>query len=239
MKQERVELLPRKPRIKICGLRDVATIAAMEGLPIQEVGLVFAPSKRQVTAIEAEELVDAIHQLNDETARAVGVFVNHPLEDMTLLLQHVPLDVVQLHGNEDVQYYAQLHDVFPNIALWKVISIEREREYNHQEDQQINEEQRIIEELTPYVPYIEAILIDAPGGGTGKPFNWGAIATYRVVADHFELPLYVAGGLHAGNVAELMTSYHCNGIDVSSGVESDGKKDLNKINEFVRKVIEA
>jgi len=233
MNLEIVELLSNKPRIKICGLRDVATIESMEGLPIQEVGLIFAPSKRQVTAVQAEQLVDAIHRLSGAKVRAVGVFVNHPLEEMIALLQHVPLDVVQLHGNEDVQYYSQLHEAIPHVALWKVISIDQQREHNS------GVEQHIKDELTPYLPYIESILIDAPGGGTGKPFNWEAIATYRVVADQFDLPLYVAGGLQVGNVVQLITSYRCDGIDVSSGVESDGVKDLNKINEFVRKVIEA
>lgn len=233
MNQKFVESLSIKPRIKICGLRDVATIEAMEGLPIQEVGLVFAPSKRQVTAAQAEQLVDAIHRLSGERIRAVGVFVNHPLEEMIALLQHVPLDVVQLHGNEDVQYYSLLHEAYPNLALWKVISIKQQREHNNEAEQHIKDE------LTPYIPYIESILIDAPGGGTGKPFNWEAIATYRAVADQFELQLYVAGGLHEGNVAQLISSYRCDGIDVSSGVESDGVKDLHKINEFVRKVIEA
>jgi len=233
MNQEIVESLSNKPRIKICGLRDVATVEAMEGLPVQEVGLIFAPSKRQVTAVQAEQLVDAIHRLSGVKVRAVGVFVNHPLEEMIALLQHVPLDVVQLHGNEDVQYYRQLHEAIPHVALWKVISIDQQREHNS------GLEQHIKDELNPYLPYIESILFDAPGGGTGKPFNWEAIATYRVVADQFDLPLYVAGGLHVGNVVQLITSYRCDGIDVSSGVESDGVKDLNKINEFVRKVIEA
>ncbi|MCR8660289.1 phosphoribosylanthranilate isomerase [Paenibacillus endoradicis] len=233
MNKEILESLSIKPRIKICGLRDVATIEAMEGLPIQEVGLLFAPSKRQVTPAQAEQLVAAIHRLSGAKVRAVGVFVNHPLEEMTALLQNVPLDVVQLHGNEDAQYYSQLHEAFPNVALWKVISIDKQRDHHSQMEQQIRDE------LTPFLPYVESILIDAPGGGTGKPFNWEAIAAYRAVADQFELPLYVAGGLHAGNVVDLITSYHCDGIDVSSGVESDGMKDLHKINEFVRKVIEA
>lgn len=225
--------LPRMARIKICGLRDVETIEAMNGLPIAEVGLVFAPSKRQVTLEQAERLVAAIQRLNNGAVRAAGVFVRHPLEEMSQLLQHVPLDVVQLHGNEEVNYYAKLHAAFPKVALWKVISISNELEES--EDMQ----EIIVSELAPYVPYIECILIDAPGGGTGKPFNWKAIETYRAVANRFDLPLYVAGGLNAANVGELLSLHACDGIDVSSGVESEGKKDLNKIDEFVRKVIEA
>lgn len=222
-----------KPNIKICGLRDKETILSMDQLPVTEIGLVFAPSKRQVTVEDAKELVEAIHTINDGRTKAVGVFVRHPMEEMEQLLDELPLDIVQLHGDEDVSYFAYLRERYSQIALWKVISINAELALDREQ------EEKLAAELVPYVPYINALLIDAPGGGTGKPFNWEAISMYKRIAAEHQLPLFVAGGLHAGNVQQLLQAYQCDGIDVSSGVESEGKKDLHKIKEFVRKVIEA
>lgn len=222
------------PSIKICGLRDESTIATMNGLPITEVGLVFAPSKRQVTVEQGARLVEAIKKLacRDGLApRAAGVFVNLPLQDMIELLEQVQLDTVQLHGQEAVDYYRSLREAYPQLALWKVVSIKAE---TAQPDKQ-----QIIKELAPFVPYIERLLLDAPGGGTGKPFNWQAISIYKEAAQQLGKALVVAGGLHAGNVGELLGRYSVDGVDVSSGVETDGVKDSEKITEFVRKVIEA
>lgn len=221
------------PNIKICGLRDKAIILSMDQLPVSEIGLVFAPSKRQVTVKDAKVLVEAIHTINDGGTRAVGVFVRHPMDEMEQLLAQLPLDVVQLHGDEDVSYFAHLKEKFSHIELWKVISIDAELALD------VKQEAKLAAEIAPYVPYMNALLIDAPGGGTGKPFNWEAISMYKRFAAANQLPLYVAGGLHAGNVQQLLQVYQCDGIDVSSGVELEGKKDLQKIKEFVRKVIEA
>lgn len=222
------------PSIKICGLRDAATIQAMNGLAITEVGLVFAPSKRQVSASLGSELVKAIQSIegrDQKSPKAAGVFVNYPLKDMLKLLERVPLDIVQLHGQEKVDYYAALHKQLDDAVLWKVVSIDASR--------QLLEVSQIIEELKPFMAYVDRLLIDAPGGGTGKPFNWNAIAAYRAAAQHFEKPLVIAGGLHVGNVTDLLQQHRVDGIDVSSGVETNGIKDIVKIKEFVGKVIEA
>lgn len=220
-------------RIKICGLKDVETIFAMNELSITEVGLVFAESKRQVTIEQGKQLVEAIHSLNNGQVKAAGVFVRKPLEHMEQLLEQVPLNIVQLHGNEETSYYAQLNHRFPQIELWKVISVQPTLDMSN------FDEAFIQDELESFVPYIHAILIDAPGGGTGQPFNWKAIDLYRKLADHYRLPLYVAGGLHADNVGELIESYNIDGVDVSSGVETNGQKDVTKIHEFVRRVRKA
>lgn len=232
MKEQNQALIPR---IKICGLRDRTTIQAMDGLPVSEVGLVFAPSKRQVTAAEGEELVTAIHGLRDESGnspRAAGVFVNYPMEEMLDLLAQVKLDIVQLHGAESIAYYEQLHNHYPQAAIWKVLAIKENSSLS-----KIDVELQY-KELLQHRPFIEALLIDAPGGGTGKTFNWEAIGAYKQIAAKLNIPLYVAGGLNESNVSALLEQYMPDGIDVSSGVETDGIKDITKIISFVRKVRE-
>ena len=222
----------QKPRIKICGLKDKATIIAMDGLAIHEIGLVFAPSKRQVTIEQAKGLVEAIHQIHNHEGnapRAVGVFVNEPLASIAEVIKRTNVDVVQLHGKESVQYTKQLKELFPKIAIWKVVSIKEQLlDINGWQD-----------ELQPFSPYIEALLIDAPGGGTGKPFNWEAIQAFYSIASQLHISLYVAGGLNQDNVRALLEEHQMHGIDVSSGVETDGVKDINKIHQFIGKVIEA
>ncbi|RJE90051.1 phosphoribosylanthranilate isomerase [Paenibacillus sp. 1011MAR3C5] len=224
-------------RVKICGLRDEATIQAMDGLSIDEIGLLFAPSKRQVSKEEASKLIEAIHGIrNDRKARphAVGVFVNTSIEELANILAVAPLDVVQLHGQESPSYCAELRERFPGTAIWRVISI-RPEAASASGGKMVDADER----LAPYAGVVDAILIDAPGGGTGHPFNWDVIEAYKQSAGLLGLPLYVAGGLHVDNVQELLYKHSPDGVDVSSGVETDGRKDIEKIRSFVRRVREA
>lgn len=225
--------MKQRPRIKICGLKDVPTILAMDGLPIHEIGFVFAPSKRQVNKETAAHLIKAVGQLKAAGGvrpRTVGVFVNETFDNLQQLLTEAPLDVVQMHGNETAAFCQSVRDDL-NVDVWKVFSIKREAEGNEQES--------ALERLTPYAAAVNAVLIDAPGGGTGKTFDWDTIEDYNKAAEKLGMTLYVAGGLHEGNVKELLETYAPNGIDVSSGVETDGHKDIDKIELFVRRVMEA
>ncbi|WP_141501053.1 phosphoribosylanthranilate isomerase [Paenibacillus luteus] len=225
--------MSQQPHIKICGLRDVATIQAMDGLPIHEIGFIFAPSKRQVDKVTAAQLIDAVGALRAASGarpRTVGVFVNETLEGLKAILDVAPLDVVQLHGDETAAFCQEVREKL-DVQVWKVFSMKQDAEGN----KPLN----AMERLTPYKAAVDAILIDAPGGGTGKTFDWDMIEEYNKAADELGLTLYVAGGLHEGNVQELLRTYAPNGIDVSSGVETDGQKDIDKIRLFVRRVMEA
>jgi len=94
--------------------------------------------------------------------------------------------------------------------------------------------------LDPYLDAIDAVLLDtydpAAAGGTGRTFAWECIPLYLAWTRRHGLPLIVAGGLHADNVRELIDRYGPDGVDVSSGVETNGEKDIEKIATFVKKV---
>jgi Phosphoribosylanthranilate isomerase len=215
------------PRIKICGLKDSATIEAMNGLPFHEIGFVFAPSKRQVDAETAASLIDSAKQLqaaDGGAPRTVGVFVNPGIDELKAILAKAPLDIVQLHGQESPEF-CRLVKSSQHKQVWKVLSIG-----NDSTDAQ--------ERVSVYADAVDAILIDTAGGGTGQTFDWQAISAYQEAAAAIDVPLYVAGGLNPGNVGELLAGNTIDGIDVSSGVETDGRKDIEKIRLFVRKVIE-
>lgn len=222
--------MTNKPKIKICGLRDTATIEEMNGLAVDYIGLVFAKSKRQVTLNEGKTLVKAIHQLknaNGKKVEAVAVCVNMPIDQLQTLVHETKLDIIQLHGQEDEQYILHCKASLPDTKLWKAISIVDEQQINLQ-----------IKQLSAYVHHLDALVLDAPGGGTGKVFNWEAIQLFQQLLKAHRIPLIVAGGLQESNVEHLLNDYGIDGVDVSSGVETAGIKDIIKIKRFVGKVIE-
>ncbi|MGO4544202.1 phosphoribosylanthranilate isomerase [Paenibacillus sp. 2TAB23] len=221
------------PRIKICGLMDTKTIMEMDGLPIHEIGFIFAPSKRQVSGAAAAELIAAAKRLkaaDGERPLTVGVFVNEAFADLAAIQAEVKLDVVQLHGSESAEYCRDVREKL-NAQAWKVFSMKKDSEGRLP--------QSASERLAPYHGSVDAVLIDAPGGGTGQTFDWDSINDYKQAAGELGIRLYVAGGLHEGNVQELLSVYAPGGIDVSSGVETSGHKDIEKIRLFVRRVMEA
>lgn len=224
--------------MKICGLMDGETIALMDGLPLHEIGLVFAPSRRQVNKELAAQLVQAIHSLKNEDGnrpKAAGVFVNASLAEISEVLSVVPLDIAQLHGDETPAYCEELRHRHPDLSIWRVFSIKSGVTAEDAFQSSDEAEKR----LSPFAGKVDALLIDAPGGGTGQPFNWSQIEAYKEAAGAVHLPLYVAGGLHPDNVQQLLRKHAPSGIDVSSGVETDGSKDIEKIRLFLRRVMEA
>ncbi|MBB3109293.1 phosphoribosylanthranilate isomerase [Paenibacillus phyllosphaerae] len=214
-------------RVKICGLRDADTLQALDGLPIDQIGFVFAKSKRQVTSELAGELIAEVKQLRTPSGaspQSVGVFVNAQFDQLRELLQIAPLDVVQLHGQESPGLCGQVKEQL-NVDVWKVLSV-----LEHDEQEQGHRR------LYEFRGAVDAFLIDTAGGGTGHTFAWDVIPRYAKAAEEIGVPLYVAGGLHPDNVGELLGSYRIDGVDVSSGVETEGIKDISKIRTFVERV---
>ncbi|GGG57739.1 hypothetical protein GCM10010918_08510 [Paenibacillus radicis (ex Gao et al. 2016)] len=176
-------------------------------------------------------LVQAAKQLraaDGQPPQTVGVFVNASAEELRHAVSTAGLDVVQLHGEESPGFCRNVKQEL-GVDVWKVFSIRPETTEPPQSAE---------EKLAPYKGVIDAVLIDTAGGGTGVAFDWQVIAEYRAAANAIGVPLYVAGGLHPDNVTELLDGYMPDGIDVSSGVETEGHKDIDKIRLFVRKVIE-
>lgn len=227
----------RKPSIKICGIRNIQTLLDMKGLHVTQVGFVFAPSKRRVTPEEAGELIVYLKQegyQKEGLFRTAGVFVNPTVEELEQVLAAAPLDIVQLHGQETPEFCAQVRERF-GVELFKAVTIPRGG---------AAAESIPVEELTaalePYVPYVSTFLLDTfdpvAGGGSGKTFPWKVIPALRDWVREKNRRLLVAGGLHADNVVSLLQSYEPDGVDVSSGVETAGMKDAEKIRTFVERV---
>ena len=171
------------------------------------IGFVFAPgSRRYVTPEQAAGLKK---QLAPGIA-AVGVFVDEDIRIIAGMLQRGTTDMAQLHGHETDSFIRELAAMTgrPLIQAFRIRSAE---------DVKRAEESRA-----------DMILLDA-GAGTGTSFDWSLIRSVR-------RPYFLAGGLHPGNVETAIETLHPFAVDVSSGVETDGYKDENKIERFVAAV---
>lgn len=193
--------------IKICGIRskEAAQVAVKHGATM--IGFVFAPSTRRISVAHAKEIIATL----PEDIEKVGVFVNESVENIHWIVKEAGLTMVQLHGEESSAYIQQLScpviKSFP-INLLHKMHCDRDK--------------------------VDYVLIDSPPtqfkGGSGIPFDWGILERKQPAFR----PYLIAGGLTPENVYKAMTRTKCNGVDVSSGVETEGEKDPTKIIAFIK-----
>jgi phosphoribosylanthranilate isomerase len=192
-------------RIKICGLfREQDIDYVNEALP-DYAGFVFAESRRQVSPEFAKRLRSRLA----DSITPVGVFVNAPISEIAALYNDGVISIAQLHGNEDDEYIKKLKDIC-GVPVIKVIKF-------------------------PFVPSclcvnssIEYLLIDS-GAGTGKTFDWNLLSSPSSLFPlPSSLPWFLAGGINLDNIEQAM-ALNPFAIDVSSGAETDGIKDRQKI----------
>lgn len=206
--------------VKICSLRrpEDGIVASEEGADFA--GLIFAPAKRRVSVEQAAEIVAAVRSQPRNRTKLVGVFVNEDPRCVNSIAARLELDYVQLNGHEPA---AQLGAI-----EWPVIKALRLPLGTTYDDARMVAEHY----LTALDPAV-ALLIDAhvagAFGGTGRTGDWTLAAR---LAESY--PIILAGGLNPENVAEAIATVRPLGVDVSSGVETDGMKDHEKIRAFVR-----
>lgn len=198
-------------RIKICGIRTSDAAQAAAAMGADALGFVFAPSPRRM---EPEKVREIIAQLPPFIS-TVGVFVDEDCSRVQEITDHCRLDYVQLHGDESPHYCKQLRV--------KTIKAVRVRDMIS------------IEQIRPYLGVVNGFLLDTyePGkaGGTGSTFNWDiALAAGKIT------PIILAGGLNPQNAGTAIRQAWPYGVDVSSGVETGGQKDLAKIKSFIEEV---
>ncbi|WP_426453589.1 phosphoribosylanthranilate isomerase [Paenibacillus sp. S-38] len=227
--------------VKICGLQTLSHVEAVAKLPVDYIGFVFARSKRQVAPRTAGELIRAMRDASAGRAPSpgvVGVFVNPSHEDLASVLEEAPLDVVQLHGQESPVFCREVKERWPEVKIFKVFSVSGGAV--DEADGTVQAGTGAAARLEPYRGAVDGLLIDTfdpvYGGGSGKTFAWDAIPPYLEWCRGAGIPLLVAGGLQPDNVGELLGAFAPDGVDVSSGVETDGVKDLVKITSFVERV---
>ena len=211
-------------RVKICGIRDeIHALAAVEA-GADFVGVVLAPSKRQVSPAEARDIAGAVKKTGGAT-KVVGVFVDAPVFQINEIADFCALDVIQLSGNESWEDCDKILN-----PVIKAIRIGR------QSPEDIRAELSAASRLLARRRFIALLDSEVEGkyGGTGEGFNWNLA---REVARRFSV--MIAGGLDPQNVGTLIKRVSPWGVDVSSGVETAGVKDVAKIRAFIEAVRKA
>ena len=209
-------------RVKICGLGTPsdACVAAEAGADF--IGMVFVPERhRRITPDEAKDIVDAVRGLDGPSPRMVGLFADQPLEEVNEVVAHCGVDAVQLCGRESVEYAAAV-----DCQVIKVVHVPAS--YRAPDD---------VPQLAGGVrEYADAgclvtldRLVEGIQGGTGQSFNLDVAASLS----RRDVSFLLAGGLTPANVGRAISMVRPWGVDVSSGVETLGKKDRRKIQRFV------
>lgn len=193
-------------KIKLCGLTRNEDIEAVNQLLPDYIGFVFAGSKRQVSREQAEDLKIQL----DSRIQVVGVFVNHSFEEILELAKAGTIDVIQLHGDESEEMVRQIKRAAGKPVI-KAVSVRSQEDIKTWQDSEA-----------------DYLLFDYGKGGTGTVFNWSCLEQ----AGAIKKPFFLAGGLNCDNLeAALAFEPFC--VDVSSGAESDGQKDRDKMNKLI------
>ena len=210
-------------QVKICSVQETEHILAAAEAGANFVGLNFVPGvRRRLHEEKAREMVRAFRDRYGRTGpRLVGIFVDRPLDEVDRILQECDLDMAQLSGHESLEYARQV-----SRPVIKVVHVPAQRP-----------DEEVIASLRPLLAELESagiLLLLHPDvgvahGGTGAAFDW-EIARALAADRRFLL----AGGLDPENVAKAVRQVQPWGVDVSSGVETAGIKDVEKIEAFVQ-----
>jgi len=208
--------------IKICGIKNEEHALAAAEAGADFIGLVFANSPRQVTPALAEKIVSILKK-NKARVKAVGVFVNMPAPTVRKIADTCGLDWSQMSGDEPWEYCLELsHPVI------KVIRVSR-----NNRAESVNQHLEIGAQILAGQKHM--FMLDASDGekygGTGLTFDWNLA---RPIAEKF--PVIIAGGLNPENVGRAIKLIKPWGVDVSTGVETKGAKDMKKIIRFIEAV---
>ena len=199
-------------KIKLCGIKRPEDVGYLNRFLPDYAGFVFAGEKRRIAPSQVAALAKGL----DSRVRRVGVFVNEEPERIAVAARIAGLDAVQLHGGETAETVRKLRKLLPGTEIWKAVRLK---------------------DVTCIPAALklgaDLLLIDsfsqAAYGGTGKRTDLGLLRAAKLTA-----PYFLAGGLNAENIRRIVREFSPYGVDVSSGIETDGVKDPVKIEIIMR-----
>lgn len=205
-------------KVKFCGNQSMEDLHLGLTSKADYLGLIFASSKRKVDPIEVGRWLAS----DKKNTSLVGVFVNPTFEEIDHVMNYVPLDIIQCHGHESISLLNEIKERF-NRPVWKAI--------HHDENS--------LDHMKSYFNIADGYVVDSKvkgmWGGTGTRFDWQHVPQYIEEGHRQNVPCFIAGGITQENVHELL-GYHPYGIDLASGIETNGKKDQLKMNDIERRV---
>lgn len=207
----------KRTKVKLCGFKRIEDVQAASQLPIDAIGFILVPGRKRIVSAE---LLPALVESVPESIDPVGVLMNPTREEISRWLDLVPLAAIQLHGNES-----------PDLCAWikERYSVKVIKTFHPTECLDI-------QKLREYRSVIDLALLDHAQGGTGTCYNWRIIPSYQAIFRDMDIPLWIAGGLTPENIEQLIELTEPDGVDVSSGIEQDGKKDVLKMRTLVKRV---
>ena len=195
-------------KIKLCGIKSEDDIKVINEVLPDYIGFVFAGKSKRYISFNT---ANTLKSKLDNRVKAVGVFVNEDIENIAYLVKNKIIDIVQLHGNEDESYINILKTKI-NVPIIYAYQIKSKADIKSAKND------------------TDFILLDA-GAGCGETFD-------EALLEDFDNEYFLAGGLSIDNIKEKIIKLHPFGVDVSSGIETEGKKDAAKIRKFVSLVRE-
>lgn len=205
-----------KMKLKICGMKQASNIASVAELQPDYLGFIFYQKSPRFISDVSAELIKYV----PASIKTVGVFVNEDLQIVKQYIIKYNLKAVQLHGEEVVDYCAELKNI--GVEIIKAFGINEEFDFN---------------QLEPYLSVIDYFLFDTQTpahGGSGKVFDWRLLDNYS-----FQKPYFLSGGIDLAQVKEIknITDKRLYAIDVNSKFEVEpGVKDIEKLKEFIKEM---
>jgi phosphoribosylanthranilate isomerase len=207
-------------QVKVCGITDIGQAQVLDALGLHYIGFIFYPSSKRYV-LNHLSLTD-LHDFKTTKAKKVGVFVNESLETLLNIVKAAGLDMVQLHGDEDLAYCAKVNEVVSVIKVFRVGAL--------------------VPNMNGFDQVVDYFLFDTDSalyGGTGQHFNWEIIKNQTMTK-----PYFLSGGIGPNDIKglEVMQVMKAGkqllAVDLNSQFEiSPGNKDLEKIKIFIDAII--
>lgn len=217
-------MLETKTLVKICGITSVEQAIQVAKLGTNAIGIISVDeSPRYISPEKKKEIFKSLKDLYPNIDR-VSVVKDSPIDSIIKSFLGEPNEtIIQLHGDEDIDYCQKLKQQIPNVGLWKAFRIKNKKD---------------LDKIKPYENFIDAILLDSWNketyGGSGKRIKQKYLEDLS-----FSKPWWIAGGVSTEWIGEILKNIKPNGIDISSSIEiSPGIKDLEKTKQIIKKIKE-
>lgn len=199
-------------KLKFCSFTSIKDVTAASQLPIDAIGFIhYEKSKRHQTITQIKKLASAVPNHIDK----VCVMVNPDLTTIEHVLSNTSINTIQLHGTESIDFIQEIKKKYSSIKITKALAAD----------------ENIIQNINKYKGFVDLFIIDTPSvsyGGTGQTYDWTILKHIK------DIPYLIAGGINSENIQtvnQLKLSHQ--GYDLASGIEVNGRKDIEKMTAIV------